>query len=203
MCLLCICICLVGREVKVELTAGASEDFPGRLKRSPMGITAQNHVFHSVDGLPELISLSFMNVGGREDTMHQIVFVEVAVLNEVPNLARIPVPPPCDQLLELSERHAWPSRMASSALKLCHQGDGPTWHYRIFQTCKLWFGATHLRCPRCGTELPGQALPAAEFAGVVVWRDENPLLNEEERFFTANLVTTHLQYNVMAVKRVA
>src|SRR6266850_4144316 len=120
-CLLRICICLVGCEVKVELTGGASEDFPDRVKRSPMGITAQYHVFHPVDGLPELVSLSLMNSGGRKDTMHQILFIEVAVLNEVPNLARISVPPPCDQLLDLSERHAWPSWMASSDMLLIFQ----------------------------------------------------------------------------------
>jgi hypothetical protein len=52
-----------------------------------MGITAQDRIFHSVDSLSQLIPLSLMNGGGSKDTMHQILFVIVAVLNEVPDLA--------------------------------------------------------------------------------------------------------------------
>ena len=81
------------------------------------------------------------------------------------------------------------------------QSDGPTWLYRLCQTCKLRFGADHPRCPRCGTDLPGQALPAAEFAGFVARRDENPILDEEERFATANLVTTHPQWDGQVLGR--
>ena len=76
----------MSREVKVEATRGTSDDFPDRVKRPPMGITAQDHVFHPVDVLPQLISLSFMYIGRREDTMYQVLFVEVSILNEVPDL---------------------------------------------------------------------------------------------------------------------
>jgi len=81
------------------------------------------------------------------------------------------------------------------------RSDGPTWLYRLCQTCKLRFGADHPRCPRCGTDLPGQALPAAEFAGFVVRCDENPILDEEERFATTNLVITHPQWDGQVVGR--
>lgn len=81
------------------------------------------------------------------------------------------------------------------------RSDGPSWTYRLCRTCGLRFHADHPRCPRCGTDMPGPALPAAEFAGFIAQRDEGPILDEEERFAARNLVTTHPQWDGDVVGR--
>ncbi|MBD2014350.1 DEAD/DEAH box helicase [Microcoleus sp. FACHB-53] len=81
------------------------------------------------------------------------------------------------------------------------RSESATWLYRNCQTCQLRFDASEPSCPRCGNEQPGQALPAGEFAGFLARRDESPILDEEERYATRNLVKTHPQWNGQVVGR--
>src|SRR5712692_275364 len=66
---------------------------------------------------------------------------------------------------------------------------------------RLRFDADCPKCPRCGTDAPGQPLPAAEFGGFLARRDEGSILDEEERFATRSLVTLHPQWDGEVVGR--
>ncbi|MBI3796502.1 MAG: DUF1998 domain-containing protein, partial [Deltaproteobacteria bacterium] len=79
--------------------------------------------------------------------------------------------------------------------------DGPSWTYRLCRTCHLRFDADCPRCPRCGMDSLGQALPAAEFAGFLARRDEGPILDEEERFATRSLVVIYPQWDGEVIGR--
>lgn len=79
--------------------------------------------------------------------------------------------------------------------------EGASWRYRLCKTCSLRFDADEPSCPRCGIDTPGQLMPASEFAGFLARRDESPILDEEERYATRNLVKTHPQWNGIAVGR--
>ncbi len=74
-------------------------------------------------------------------------------------------------------------------------GEGPTWSYRVCQTCGLRHNADQPGCPRCHTNAPGPALPSYEFAGFIARQDESPILDEEERYAERNLVNTHPQWD--------
>ncbi|MGD0949890.1 MAG: DEAD/DEAH box helicase [Candidatus Binatia bacterium] len=67
--------------------------------------------------------------------------------------------------------------------------------YRLCRKCTLRFVADHPRCPRCGDDSPGQAVQAAEFGGFLARTDESPILDEEDRFATRNLVKTYPQWD--------
>jgi hypothetical protein len=73
--------------------------------------------------------------------------------------------------------------------------DGPSWLYRVCRGCALRFRADQPRCPRCGDDTPGPALPAAEFAGFLARRDEGPVLDEEDRYTVRNLVRSYPQWD--------
>ena len=75
------------------------------------------------------------------------------------------------------------------------RSEGATWLYRICNTCKLRFEADKPACPRCGNNAPGKAHPGGEFAGFLARRDESPILDEEERYVTRNLVKTYPQWD--------
>jgi hypothetical protein len=77
----------------------------------------------------------------------------------------------------------------------------PTWSYRVCETCDLRYNADEPECPRCHTASPGQALPSYEFAGFVSWRDESPILDEEDRYAVRNLVLTYPQWDGDVVGR--
>jgi replicative superfamily II helicase len=79
--------------------------------------------------------------------------------------------------------------------------EGPAWNYRVCRQCKLRFNADEPRCPRCEDMGPGQPLPGYEFAGFVAWRNENPILDEEERFAERNLVRSYPQWDGDVVAR--
>jgi hypothetical protein len=66
--------------------------------------------------------------------------------------------------------------------------DGRPMAYLKCHSCALRFRADHPRCPRCGDDTPGSALPAAEFAGFLARRDESPVRDEEDRYTVRNLV---------------
>lgn len=81
------------------------------------------------------------------------------------------------------------------------RSDGPSWTYRLCRECKLRFRADHPRCPRCGDDSPGRALPASELAGFLARRDESPVLDEEERYAQRNLVQVYPQWDGDVVAR--
>jgi replicative superfamily II helicase len=67
--------------------------------------------------------------------------------------------------------------------------------FRLCRKCTLRFVADHPRCPRCGDDSPGQGVQAAEFGGFLARTDESPILDEEDRFATRNLVKTYPQWD--------
>ena len=73
--------------------------------------------------------------------------------------------------------------------------EGPSWYYRLCRKCDLRFRADHPRCPRCKNDDPGSSHQAAEFAGFLARRDETPVLDEEERYATRNLVRLYPQWD--------
>ena len=75
------------------------------------------------------------------------------------------------------------------------RADGPGWIYRLCRECGLRYTADAPSCPRCGVAQPGAPIPAAEFAGFLARRDENTILDEEDRFATRNLVKVFPQWN--------
>jgi len=79
--------------------------------------------------------------------------------------------------------------------------DGPSWLYRLCRECGLHYAADAPSCPRCRTSEPGAAIAAAEYAGFLARRDENTILDEEDRFATRNLVRIFPQWNGTIVGR--
>lgn len=81
------------------------------------------------------------------------------------------------------------------------RSDAASWSYRVCSQCELRYRADQPRCPRCSTDTPGRALPAYEFGGFLAKREENPVLDEEERFATRNLVDAHPQWDGDVIAR--
>lgn len=79
--------------------------------------------------------------------------------------------------------------------------DGPSWTYRVCRGCTLRFRADRPRCPRCGDDTPGPALPAVAFAGFLARRDESPVLDEEDRYAVRNLVRSYPQWDGEVIGR--
>ena len=79
--------------------------------------------------------------------------------------------------------------------------DGPSWMYRICRGCQLRYESNQPHCPRCRRDEPGRAIPAAEYAGFIAKRDENIILDEEDRFATRNLVKIYPQWDGDIVAR--
>ncbi len=75
------------------------------------------------------------------------------------------------------------------------RSDEPSWLYRPCRACGLRHQADAPRCPRCGDSSPARGLPAAGFAGFLARRDENPVLDEEERYAAKNLLRVYPQWN--------
>ncbi|MBE7558417.1 DEAD/DEAH box helicase [bacterium] len=73
--------------------------------------------------------------------------------------------------------------------------EGPSWTYRVCTICDLRYAADQPRCPRCSTSGPAQGCPAYEFAGFVAKHEEQPILDEEDRFAMRNLVKIHPQWD--------
>lgn len=71
----------------------------------------------------------------------------------------------------------------------------PSWNYQICRGCSLRFRADQGRCPRCQDDRPNRNLAAFEFGGFLAGRDESPVLEEEERYATRNLVQIYPQWN--------
>lgn len=81
------------------------------------------------------------------------------------------------------------------------QGAEPEWLYRLCRTCGLRFEADQPRCPRCGSDAAGTDLPGSEYGGFLAVRTEAPILDEEDRYATASLVTAQPQWNGDVVGR--
>src|SRR4029079_3182995 len=79
--------------------------------------------------------------------------------------------------------------------------EGPSWSYRVCRDCLLRYDGDEPRCPRCGKEAIGPALPATAYAGFVAMRDEGPILDEEERYATRNRVTGQPQWTGIVAGR--
>ena len=75
------------------------------------------------------------------------------------------------------------------------QGDGQALQYRVCEDCGLRYEADQPRCPRCRKSEPGQACPAMEYAGFAAVKDESPIMDEEDRFATKNLVKVYAQWD--------
>ena len=81
------------------------------------------------------------------------------------------------------------------------QGEGQGIQYRVCSNCGLRYSADEPRCPRCRKDEPGQPYPAAEYAGFAAVRHEAPILDEEDRYPTRNLVRVYPQWNTDVVGR--
>lgn len=81
------------------------------------------------------------------------------------------------------------------------QTTDPTRVYHICGKCDLRYDGSHPRCPRCQDDTPSKTLPAYEFGGFIARVDENPILDEEDRYATRNRVRIHPQWDGTTVAR--
>ncbi|MGB3976767.1 MAG: DEAD/DEAH box helicase [bacterium] len=75
------------------------------------------------------------------------------------------------------------------------RSDEPSWIYFRCKECGLIFNAQNNSCPRCKDASIAKDHAAFEFGGFLACRDENPVLNEEDRYAEKNLVRTHPQWD--------
>ncbi|MBM4079688.1 MAG: DEAD/DEAH box helicase, partial [Planctomycetes bacterium] len=73
--------------------------------------------------------------------------------------------------------------------------------YRVCASCGLRYDAYRPQCPRCGNAEAGRSYPGLEYAGFAAKRDESPILEEEERYATRNLVALYPQWDGDVVGR--
>jgi hypothetical protein len=72
----------------------------------------------------------------------------------------------------------------------------PDWVYSICKNCSLRYGTQeHVRCPRCGSEHAINGLAAHAYGGFLAVRDDNPVLEEEDRFPISSLVQAFPQHD--------
>jgi len=74
----------------------------------------------------------------------------------------------------------------------------PDWIYVRCKACGLRYDAQTPACPRCGADETyggGRGYPGHEYGGFLAFRDDTPVLQEEDRFAMASLVTCHPQRN--------
>jgi len=72
----------------------------------------------------------------------------------------------------------------------------PDWVYVRCKVCDLRYDAQTPSCPRCGSDETvgaGHGYPGYEYGGFLAMRDDTPVLQEEDRFSIASLVTCHPQ----------
>jgi hypothetical protein len=84
----------------------------------------------------------------------------------------------------------------------------PDWIYVRCKNCDLRYEAQTQICPRCGsaeTTNGDKEFPGHSFGGFLAVRDDNPVLQEEDRFTIGSLVSCHPQRNgrVKARRRLA
>jgi hypothetical protein len=74
----------------------------------------------------------------------------------------------------------------------------PDWVYVRCKDCDLRYEGQSPSCPRCGsteTVVGGTGCPGHSFGGFLAVRDDNPVLQEEDRFSIGSLVSCHPQRN--------
>ena len=72
----------------------------------------------------------------------------------------------------------------------------PDWVYVRCKVCDLRYDAQTPACPRCGSDETvgaGRGYPGYEYGGFLAVRDDTPVLQDEDRFANASLVTCHPQ----------
>jgi len=72
----------------------------------------------------------------------------------------------------------------------------PDWVYVRCKVCDLRYDAQTPACPRCGSDDTaggGHGYPGHEYGGFLALRNDTPVLQEEDRFSIASLVTCHPQ----------
>lgn len=80
----------------------------------------------------------------------------------------------------------------------------PDWVYVRCKGCDLRYDAQTPACPRCGSDETvgnGSGYPGYEYGGFLAVRDDTPVLQEEDRFSMASLVTCHPQRDGRVVTR--
>lgn len=80
----------------------------------------------------------------------------------------------------------------------------PDWVYVRCKVCDLRFDAQTPACPRCGSDETvggGHGYPGHEYGGFLALRDDTPVLQEEDRFSMAALVSCHPQRDGRVVAR--
>ncbi|MGQ9369061.1 DEAD/DEAH box helicase [Azospirillum sp. ST 5-10] len=84
------------------------------------------------------------------------------------------------------------------------KGTEPSWIYFRCGDCGLRYDAQEPLCPRCRSgnrSCPADGVRGYEFGGFIAKRDDSPVLEEEDRFASAALVTCHPQRNGRVVAR--
>jgi replicative superfamily II helicase len=69
------------------------------------------------------------------------------------------------------------------------------WEYRICRNCQLHYSQAHPTCPRCRREEANRSYPGYEFGGFIAFRNEAPILDEEDRIAARNLVEFYPQWD--------
>lgn len=80
----------------------------------------------------------------------------------------------------------------------------PDWIYVRCKVCELRYDAQTPSCPRCGSDDTvggGHGFPGHEYGGFLAIREDAPVLQEEDRFSIASLVTCHPQRDGRVVAR--
>ena len=80
----------------------------------------------------------------------------------------------------------------------------PDWVYVRCKQCELRYDAHAQACPRCGSDETvggGNGYPGCEYGGFLAVREDTPVLQEEDRFSIASLVTCHPQRDGRVTKR--
>ncbi len=80
----------------------------------------------------------------------------------------------------------------------------PDWIYVRCKACELRYDAQTPACPRCGSDETagdGSGYAGHEYGGFLAKRDDTPVMQEEDRFSIASLVTCHPQRDGRVITR--
>ncbi|CDI04690.1 DEAD/DEAH box helicase domain protein (fragment) [Candidatus Competibacter denitrificans Run_A_D11] len=102
--------------------------------------------------------------------------------------------------------HRWRVVGLDNASPWNPQSPHPDWVYVRCGDCDLCYAVQqHGYCPRCrSTTIPvndQRGLPGHEFGGFIAIRDDTPVLEEEDRYALAALVSCHPQWNGRCIHR--
>jgi len=100
--------------------------------------------------------------------------------------------------------HRWRVRGLDISSPWNPKSDEPGWKYARCKQCELRYDHAKPQCPRCQSDEAtggGAAYPGFEFGGFLAFRDDRPVLEEEDRFGAGANVTCHPQRNGRLLKR--